>query len=63
MNSSWFAYHTGAACGPVQGRTLTQVIPHVPDPKADFLSHVPISRKKIINQEKDFQWERVYITT
>lgn len=35
------------------GYTLTQVIPHVPDPKADFLSHVAISRKKIINQEKD----------
>lgn len=60
-NSSWDAYHTGVVCGLVQGHTLTQVIPHVPDPKADFFSHVPISRKKIINQEKDLQWKRVHI--
>lgn len=36
--------------GPVQGQTLTQIIPHVPDPKANFLPHVPISRKKIIRK-------------
>lgn len=33
------------------GCVLTQVIPHVPDPEADLLPHVPVSRK-IINQEK-----------
>ena len=33
------------------GCALTQVIPHVPDPKANLLPHVPVSRK-IINQEK-----------
>lgn len=36
--------------GPVQGQTLTQIVPHVPDPKANFLPHVPISRKKIIRK-------------
>lgn len=35
---------------PIQGQTLTQIIPHVPDPKANFLPHVPISRKKIIRK-------------
>jgi len=41
--------------------TLTQVIPHVPDPKADFLSHVPVSRKKTINHEKNVWWKQEHV--
>ena len=41
--------------------TLTQVIPHVPDPKADLLSHVPVSRKKTISPEKNVRWKQEHV--
>lgn len=52
---SWDSLDTGVVLGSGQGHTLTQIIPHVPDSKADFLSHVPISRNEIINQEEGLQ--------
>lgn len=44
----------------VQGQGLTQVIPHVPDPEANFFSHVPISRKKIIRTGFAVELSRVH---